>query len=147
MAGPLWDTVSKFGKNVTKYSRTSKYVDRAVKWGAIGGAVGGVSEWASGGSFFEGVKSGAFSGAVAGAGYTAIQAGLGKSGSINSKISSAAKNRASPTQRRTAWKANQASQATQQGRRLRRTNVASSVNTIYGNNARTLAAKRIFHHQ
>lgn len=76
MAGKgLWNSIKEFGGAVSANSMRSNYIDRAVRWGAIGGAIGGASEWAQGGSFFEGVKSGALTGAVAGAGYTAYKAG------------------------------------------------------------------------
>jgi hypothetical protein len=74
-AGELWKKVSGFGKNIAKNSKSGNYVSRMVKFGAIGGVVGGAAEAAQGGSFVEGAKSGAFTGAAVGAGYTAFKAG------------------------------------------------------------------------
>ena len=71
----MWKTITDFGGDIAKNSKGSNYMSRAVKWGAVGGTVGGATEWAGGGSFFEGAKSGAFTGAAVGAGYTAFKAG------------------------------------------------------------------------
>jgi hypothetical protein len=78
-ARKIFEVAKDFGRAIKKNSVASEYINRAVKWGAISGAVGGAVEWSGGGSFFEGAKSGAFKGALAGAGYTAWRAGKGLS--------------------------------------------------------------------
>lgn len=49
----------------------------ALKGSVLGAAVGGTSEWAQGGSFWTGAKSGAFNGAVLGGAYKGLRAGTG----------------------------------------------------------------------
>lgn len=71
----LWNKVKGFGTSIKSNSKLGNYVGRGVKWGAIGGAVGGTTEWAQGGSFFQGAAGGALTGASVGAGYTAFKAG------------------------------------------------------------------------
>lgn len=49
----------------------------AIRGAVIGGAVGGTTEWAQGGSFWAGAKSGAWSGAQIGAGLRVAQSATG----------------------------------------------------------------------
>jgi len=105
MAGGLWNKVKGFGQNVVKNSRKANYINRAIKWGAIGGAVGGVAEWAQGGSFFEGAKSGALTGAVAGIGYTAFKAGTRDTAKIRKNANEMLRKRVPFAERSAAWKA------------------------------------------
>lgn len=69
------DTFGKAFENITDIGMDGEYLSSAVK-GAIGwGTVGGVSEWAQGGSFWAGAKSNVISGAMMGAGSKAVNIG------------------------------------------------------------------------
>lgn len=71
----LGSTIKKAGKTIKKTGLEGRYVESAIR-GALGwGAVGGVTEWAQGGSFFGGAASNLLPGAAMGAGYKAIKVG------------------------------------------------------------------------
>lgn len=70
--GNIWDEI---GAGVGTAAKA--YGKRAAQWGGVGAAVGGTSEWAQGGSFWEGAKSGAFTGAMYGATARAVRVGSG----------------------------------------------------------------------
>jgi hypothetical protein len=74
-AGSVIKWAKNFRNNLERFSEASNYINRAIKWGAVGAGVGGVTEWAGGGSFFEGASGGAVRGALIGAGYSAFKAG------------------------------------------------------------------------
>lgn len=67
MASKMMTYLSHAGKNVKKLARTEDYIGAALKGAAIGAGISGTTEWAGGGSFIEGAKSGALTGAAAGA--------------------------------------------------------------------------------
>jgi hypothetical protein len=63
--GAVWNDL----KNV---EGRSNYLGYAIKGAMIGGGIGGTTEWAQGGDFWEGAKGGAIKGGMAGAGYAAL---------------------------------------------------------------------------
>lgn len=70
------DTIKQGIKNVRNYGfANGEYVEAAIKGAVIWGAVGGVTEWSQGGSFWAGAKSNIISGALMGAGARAFKIG------------------------------------------------------------------------
>ena len=68
MARGAWD-------NIKETAWDGQYIEGAVK-GALGfGAVGGLTEWSQGGSFWSGASSGVVNGAILGAGARATKVG------------------------------------------------------------------------
>lgn len=72
----LWDKIQVYhtsAKREIGKEGYGKFINRAVQFGAIGGAAAGAIEWSQGGSFWEGAKSGAVTGAAVGGGYQYIK--------------------------------------------------------------------------
>lgn len=61
--------------NIKSVGADGRYLESAIKGAAAWGAVGGVTEWAQGGSFWEGAQSNLLTGAMAGAGSKAVRVG------------------------------------------------------------------------
>lgn len=55
--------------------KNTEYLESAITGAMAGSAVGGVTEWAQGGSFTSGAINGTFNGAMLGAGYKAAKVG------------------------------------------------------------------------
>ena len=72
----LTDTIRQGIRNVRDYGLVNgEYAEAAIKGALIWGAVGGVTEWSQGGSFWVGAKSNMISGALMGAGARAFKIG------------------------------------------------------------------------
>ena len=74
-AGPLSGAVTHGLNNIKSVGAAGEYVEAAITGALTWGAVGGVTEWAQGGSFVGGVKQNLVSGALMGAGGRAIKVG------------------------------------------------------------------------
>jgi len=78
-AGKLFDSLKGAGAKIAKSEGfLGDVVARTVPWGLTGAALGGGTEWAQGGSFWEGAKQGAMTGAMVGAGIQAYKTGFPK---------------------------------------------------------------------
>lgn len=66
--GDAWDNLKSVGGG-------GQYIEGAVKGALAMGAVGGVTEWSQGGSFWSGASSSALNGAILGAGARAVKVG------------------------------------------------------------------------
>ena len=76
-----WDNIASVG-----FKGQAEYIESALVGAIAGASVGGVTEWAQGGSFFNGAANGALPGAALGFGYKAAKVGAVGSDWKNAKV-------------------------------------------------------------